>query len=124
MSSEQHHKVFVYYYSLILGLQPFLFFLPLFAFQLGDLYTSFSISSSFLLLILLTITSLQLGAVCSGLGLQVHCDGARLMNAAVALGTSPVRLVQSCNSVTLCLNKGLGAPMGSVIAGTREFINR
>lgn len=67
---------------------------------------------------------LQLGALCAGLGVLVHCDGARLMNAAVALGTSPARLVQSCDSVTLCLNKGLGAPMGSVIAGSRDFINR
>ncbi|XP_050733100.1 uncharacterized protein LOC127006804 isoform X1 [Eriocheir sinensis] len=66
----------------------------------------------------------DLGTVCSGLGLMVHCDGARLMNAAVALGTSPARLAQNCDSVTLCLNKGLGAPMGSVITGTREFITR
>ncbi|MPC19507.1 putative low-specificity L-threonine aldolase 2 [Portunus trituberculatus] len=60
----------------------------------------------------------------SKLGLSLHCDGARLMNAAVALGTSPARLVQACDSATLCLNKGLGAPMGSVIAGTRDFITR
>ncbi|KAK8396967.1 hypothetical protein O3P69_005157 [Scylla paramamosain] len=66
----------------------------------------------------------ELGAVCSQLGLSLHCDGARLMNAAVALGTSPARLVQSCDSVSLCLNKGLGAPMGSIIAGTKDFITR
>lgn len=82
------------------------------------------IKISFIISTRFTHFTLQLGAVCSGLGLQLHCDGARLMNAAVALGTSPARLVQSCDSVTLCLNKSLGAPMGSVIAGSREFITR
>ncbi|KAG0729922.1 putative low-specificity L-threonine aldolase 1 [Chionoecetes opilio] len=66
----------------------------------------------------------ELGSVCSQLDVLVHCDGARLMNAAVALGTNPARLVQSCDSVSLCLNKGLGTPMGSVIAGGKDFISR
>lgn len=68
------------------------------------------------------LTILQLGALCSELGLPLHCDGARLINASVALGTSPARIVQACNSVTLCLNKGLGAPMGSLVVGTKDFI--
>jgi threonine aldolase len=51
------------------------------------------------------------------LGLRVHCDGARLFNAAVALGVSPADLVDECDTVTVCVSKGLGAPVGSVVAG-------
>src|SRR5579872_2030547 len=51
------------------------------------------------------------------LGLRVHCDGARLFNAAVALGVSPADLVDECDTVTVCISKGLGAPVGSVVAG-------
>ena len=56
------------------------------------------------------------------LGLRVHCDGARLFNAAVALGCGPARLVAGCDSVSVCLSKGLGAPVGSVIAGDADFV--
>lgn len=49
-------------------------------------------------------------------------DGARLMNAAAALEVPPARLVRDCASVSVCLSKGLGAPVGSVIAGTKDFI--
>ncbi|XP_071530504.1 uncharacterized protein [Panulirus ornatus] len=66
----------------------------------------------------------DLGALCIELNLPLHMDGARLINASVALGTSPARLVQSCNSISLCINKGLGAPMGSLVVGTKEFIAR
>jgi threonine aldolase len=48
--------------------------------------------------------------------LRVHCDGARLFNAAVALDCAPARLVERCDSVSVCLSKGLGAPVGSVLA--------
>jgi threonine aldolase len=51
------------------------------------------------------------------LWLRVHCDGARLFNAAVALGVSPAALVDECDTVTVCVSKGLGAPVGSVVAG-------
>jgi threonine aldolase len=51
------------------------------------------------------------------LGLRLHCDGARLFNAAVALGVSPADLVDECDTVTVCVSKGLGAPVGSVVAG-------
>jgi threonine aldolase len=51
------------------------------------------------------------------LGLRVHCDGARLFNAAVALGVSPAALVDECDTVSVCISKGLGAPVGSVVAG-------
>ncbi|XP_042238815.1 probable low-specificity L-threonine aldolase 2 [Homarus americanus] len=66
----------------------------------------------------------DLGTLCNDLNLPLHMDGARLINASVALGTVPSCLVQSCDSVSFCLNKGLGAPMGSVIVGTKEFIAR
>jgi len=55
-------------------------------------------------------------------GLRVHLDGARLFNAAVALGVPASRLVQSVDSVTFCLSKGLGCPMGSILAGSAAYI--
>ncbi|MEQ1631801.1 MAG: GntG family PLP-dependent aldolase [Planctomycetota bacterium] len=55
-------------------------------------------------------------------GLLVHCDGARLCNAAVALGCAPKDLVDSCDTTTLCLSKGLGAPIGSLLAGSGSFV--
>lgn len=55
-------------------------------------------------------------------GCKVHMDGARLYNAATASGQPIGRLVKGVDSVSLCLSKGLGAPMGSVIAGSADFI--
>lgn len=55
-------------------------------------------------------------------GLLVHCDGARLANAAVALGAPMAALVAPCDTTTLCLSKGLGAPVGSLVAGGVEFV--
>jgi threonine aldolase len=55
-------------------------------------------------------------------GISVHLDGARLWNASVATGVPPAEYASLCDSVSVCLSKGLGAPVGSVIAGTREFI--
>lgn len=57
-------------------------------------------------------------------GLATHLDGARLFNAVVASGVAPARLVQGFDSVSVCFSKGLGAPVGSVLAGPREFIGR
>lgn len=57
-------------------------------------------------------------------GLHVHLDGARLYNAAIALGESVTDLSGCADSVSLCLSKGLGAPVGSVLAGTTSFIDR
>ncbi len=57
------------------------------------------------------------------LGLRVHCDGARLFNAAVALGVSPAALVDECDTVSVCISKGLGAPVGSVVAGDMPVID-
>lgn len=57
-------------------------------------------------------------------GLRVHLDGARLFNAAVALGRDPRELARGADSVTFCLSKGLAAPVGSVVCGSAEFIGR
>ncbi|WP_276299645.1 threonine aldolase family protein [Halorussus lipolyticus] len=58
------------------------------------------------------------------LGLPVHLDGARVMNAAVARDVPPERMTESVDSVMFCLSKGLGAPVGSILAGSEEFISR
>ena len=55
-------------------------------------------------------------------GLSVHLDGARIFNAAVALGVDAKELTRSVDSVSFCLSKGLSAPVGSVVCGTSEFI--
>lgn len=51
-----------------------------------------------------------------------HMDGARLFNAVIATGTDPARMVRDYDSISICLSKGLGAPVGSVLVGTSEFI--
>ena len=56
--------------------------------------------------------------------LALHMDGARLFNAAAALGVSAQELVAPADSVTFCLSKGLCAPVGSVICGSKDFIAR
>lgn len=55
-------------------------------------------------------------------GVPVHVDGARLFNAAVALDTPAPELVASVDSVMFCLSKGLGAPVGSILAGSEAFV--
>jgi len=55
-------------------------------------------------------------------GLKVHLDGARLFNAAVALGTEAAALAEPADSVSVCLSKGLGCPLGSVVVGDDDFI--
>ncbi len=57
-------------------------------------------------------------------GLAVHLDGARLWNAVVATGTEVADWTQHVDTVSLCLSKGLGAPVGSVLAGPADFISR
>jgi threonine aldolase len=57
-------------------------------------------------------------------GLSVHLDGARLFNAATALGVPPLALTQGVDSVSVCLSKGLCAPVGSVLVGSTEFIRQ
>ncbi len=55
-------------------------------------------------------------------GLSVHLDGARMWNAAVALGVDGPALTASVDSVMFCFSKGLGAPVGSIVCGSQEFI--
>jgi threonine aldolase len=62
--------------------------------------------------------------VAHGAGVPVHLDGARLFNAAVALQRPAADLARPVDSVTFCVSKGLGAPVGSVVCGSREFIGR
>jgi len=56
-------------------------------------------------------------------GLKVHLDGARIFNAAHALNCEAKEITKYCDSVTFCLSKGLCCPMGSVVCGTKEFID-
>jgi threonine aldolase len=56
--------------------------------------------------------------------LQIHIDGARLFNAAAALATEVKDLAAPADSVCICLSKGLAAPVGSVVCGTRKFIDQ
>jgi threonine aldolase len=55
-------------------------------------------------------------------GIRLHIDGARLFNAAVALGVAARQLAADADSVSFCLSKGLAAPVGSLVCGSREFI--
>jgi threonine aldolase len=57
-------------------------------------------------------------------GLQVHVDGARIFNAAAALNLPAAELVRDADSVTFCLSKGLCAPVGSVLCGSKTFIEK
>ena len=59
---------------------------------------------------------------CRELGLRVHLDGARLMNAAVASGLPASAFGRHADTVTLCLSKGLGCPLGALIAGSEELM--
>ncbi len=58
------------------------------------------------------------------LGLGIHLDGARLWNAAAASGRAPAAYAALADSVSVCFSKGLGAPVGSALAGTREMVRR
>jgi threonine aldolase len=69
----------------------------------------------------------QIDEICDhahAVGLKVHLDGARVFNAAVALGESVAHIARKVDSVMFCLSKGLGAPVGSMIVGTRVFIEK
>jgi threonine aldolase len=57
-------------------------------------------------------------------GLLVHLDGARLWNASLATGIKPNEYAQWADSISVCLSKGLGAPIGSLVAGSKPFIDR
>src|SRR4051812_17451099 len=63
-------------------------------------------------------------ALAKGRGLATHLDGARIFNAAIKLGIPVAEACRGFDSVSACLSKGLGAPVGSVLAGKRELIVR
>jgi len=63
-----------------------------------------------------------LAAVAHTRGLAVHLDGARLFNAATALGTTAAALAEGCDTVMFCLSKGLAAPVGSILCGSAALI--
>lgn len=65
-----------------------------------------------------------IGSIATELGLKVHLDGARLMNACVAIAAAPTEYSLHADSVSICFSKGLGAPVGSAVAGNATFIAR
>ncbi|XP_038156702.1 threonine aldolase 1 [Cyprinodon tularosa] len=66
----------------------------------------------------------EVRALAERYGLAVHMDGARVMNAAVALGVPPSSILQHTHTVSVCLSKGLGSPVGTLLAGPQDFISR
>lgn len=66
----------------------------------------------------------RIAKVCKEHGLAFHCDGARLFNAMVEDGTTPQQHGALFDSISICLSKGLGAPVGSLLLGKKEFIHR
>ncbi|KAJ6422744.1 hypothetical protein OIU84_027669 [Salix udensis] len=66
----------------------------------------------------------KVGELAKKHGLKLHIDGARIFNASIALGVPVHRLLQAADSASVCLSKGLGAPVGSVIVGSKSFIAR
>ena len=69
-------------------------------------------------------TMAGLRALCDERGLHLHVDGARIFNAAVALGVEVAALSGPADSVSVCLSKGLSAPVGGLLAGSPEFVAR
>src|ERR671933_1309091 len=65
-----------------------------------------------------------MAATCRELDMRIHLDGARLMNAAVASATPAADIGRRFDTVTLCLSKGLGCPLGALLAGSEELIAR
>ncbi len=66
----------------------------------------------------------QIANICSNNNLKFHLDGARLFNALVAKGETPKQYGEIFDSISVCLSKGLGAPVGSVLLGKHDFIKK
>ncbi len=66
----------------------------------------------------------EIREVADEFGLKMHLDGARLMNACVATGRKPTEYTKFFDTVSVCFSKGLGAPVGSAVAATKEMIRR
>lgn len=69
-------------------------------------------------------TIAAISAVCHEYGMKLHCDGARLFNAVVATGITAAEYAKPCDTVSVCFSKGLGCPVGSILAGSAETIDR
>ena len=67
---------------------------------------------------------MKIRQVCDEAGLALHLDGARLFNALIAKGDTPEQYGKAFHSISICLSKGLGAPIGSLLLGTRSFIKQ
>ena len=67
---------------------------------------------------------LQIRALADQRGLRMHMDGARLWNACVATGISPTKYAGPFDSVSVCLSKALGCPVGSLVVGAKDFVKR
>ena len=67
---------------------------------------------------------IRLSSIARKSNIKLHVDGARLFNAATALQVPASELVKHCDSVSICLSKGLGAPVGSLLVGKKEFIDK
>ena len=65
-----------------------------------------------------------LAAIARKAGMAVHLDGARIFNAAIASGVEAAALAAPADSVSFCLSKGLGCPVGSLVCGPRDFVER
>jgi threonine aldolase len=66
----------------------------------------------------------SMAALCAELDLPLHMDGARVFNAAAGSGLPVEQLVAGADSVSICLSKGIGCPVGSVLVGSEQFIYR
>jgi threonine aldolase len=66
----------------------------------------------------------EVGKAARDRGMKVHIDGARIFNACVALDADPKDYAKSVDSITFCLSKGLSCPVGSILVGDKEFIDR
>lgn len=66
----------------------------------------------------------QIKEVCLQNNLMYHLDGARLFNALVATGETPIQYGEAFDSISICLSKGLGAPVGSLLLGEKDFIKK
>jgi threonine aldolase len=66
----------------------------------------------------------ELGALADATGLHLHCDGARIWNASVATGVPLERYGRLFDSLSVCFSKGLGAPVGSAVVGSRDLVER
>lgn len=67
---------------------------------------------------------LQLGEVLKDFNVPLHMDGARFFNSVVFYGVPAAEVVKGVDSINLCLSKGLGAPLGSLLVGSSIFIEK